>query len=339
MKIAETADSTDKLKLEVVGHLRKAAAMGRTKLVGTMVVVLGGVVGAWGLAASGWRPNVTQPVPATYASAGSVDLQVAAQSSGIPADKSAADAGWPNLFGPQRNSVSGERGLNPVWPESGPPVVWRASVGEGYSSPIAAGDDVVVFHRPLKEASAPAQGDLHPGEANHGPDEVVSCFDAATGQTRWEFRRPTSFRCKTHYSSGPYSTPILAGNFVYACGTEGNLYCLNRADGSLAWQRELWKDYGLAQKGYFPVTGSPLLVSGRLILNLGAKDAGAGIIALDAATGETLWQATDHEASYATPCAATIHGREFVFVFTPTRSGCTRPADWQRVLAGPIPRE
>jgi outer membrane protein assembly factor BamB len=78
----------------------------------------------------------------------------------------------------------------------------------------------------------------------------------------------------------------------------------------------LWKDYGISQQGFFPATGSPLLTAGRLILNLGAKDAAAGIIALDALTGETLWQATDHEASYATPCAATIHGRQFVFVFT-----------------------
>lgn len=290
--------------------------MGRTILVRTMVVVLGGVAGAWGLAASGWRPLSAQLAPATNVSGELTDLQVAAESSRISSERTAAVAGWPNLFGPRHNSTSAEQGINPVWPDAGPPVVWRTSVGEGYSSPIAAGDDVVVFHRPEKGLAEPAQGDLHPGEANHGPDEVVSCYDAATGQPRWAFRRPTSFRCTTHYSSGPYATPILAGNHVYACGTEGNLYCLNRADGSLAWQRELWKDYGLSQKGYFPVTGSPLLAGGRLILNLGAKDAGAGIVAIDAATGETLWQATDHDASYATPCAATVHGREFVFVFT-----------------------
>jgi outer membrane protein assembly factor BamB len=32
--------------------------------------------------------------------------------------------------------------------------------------------------------------------------------------------------------------------------------------------------------------------------------------------GRTLWTATDHRAGYATPCAATIHGRKFAFVFT-----------------------
>src|SRR4029453_15751723 len=136
-----------------------------------------------------------------------------------------AELGWPNLFGPQHNSISTERGINPAWPEAGPPVVWRANIGEGYSSPVAEEDDVVVFHRPLNDPSAAAPADLQPGEDNHGPDEVITSFDATTGGLRWEFRHPTSFRCSTHYSSGPYSTPILSGEHVYACGTVGNFYC------------------------------------------------------------------------------------------------------------------
>ncbi len=272
------------------------------KVLATIVLLVAAAAGFGWLAAERADTHAALPEPAQ------VGPQLAASES--------VDLGWPNLFGPHHNSISTETGINPVWPEAGPPVVWRASVGEGYSSPVALGDDVVVFHRPVKQVSAPAPDDLHPGEANHGPEEVLACFDAATGELRWEFRRPTAFRCKTHYSSGPYSTPILTDVYVYACGTEGNFYCLDRAGGSLVWQRALWQDYGLSQKGFFPVTGSPLFVGDRLILNLGAKDAGAGIIALDAATGQTLWQATDHGASYATPCAATIHGRPFVFVFT-----------------------
>jgi outer membrane protein assembly factor BamB len=263
------------------------------------VVALGAVLAGWAVAAS--RNTHRSPTPPA------ADNVLTSPP---------AELGWPNLFGPQHNSISTERGINPAWSEAGPSVVWRASIGEGYSSPVAEGADVVVFHRPLNDPSAAAQADLQPGEANHGPDEVVTCLDAATGGLRWEFRHPTSFRCSTHYSSGPYSTPVIARDFVYACGTEGNLYCLNRMDGALIWQRELWTDYRLQQHGHFPVTGSPLLWKDRLILNLGASDAGAGIIAIDAVTGATLWQATDHKASYATPCAATIHGLDFVFGFT-----------------------
>jgi outer membrane protein assembly factor BamB len=218
------------------------------------------------------------------------------------------ERGWPCLFGPSGNSLSAELGVTATWPASGPPVLWHAAVGEGYSSPVTLGDDVIVFHRPRKEGAN--DGD------DHGPDEAITCFEFATGKLRWQFSRPTSYRCKTHYSSGPYSTPVVDSEHVYAFGTEGNLYCLARSDGTLVWKRELWRDYSVEQSGYFPPAGSPLLADDRLVLNLGAADAGAGIIALDKTDGRTLWTATDHRAGYATPCAATIHGRSFVFVFT-----------------------
>jgi outer membrane protein assembly factor BamB len=146
--------------------------------------------------------------------------------------------------------------------------------------------------------------------------ETLTCFDVSTGHPRWQFSNPTSYQCKTHYSSGPYSTPVMDDVRVYAWGTEGNLYCLARADGTLLWQRELWREFGVEPRGYFPPAGSPLLVGDRLIINLGAADAGAGIIALDKHDGRTLWTATKHRAGCATPCAATIHGRSFAFVFT-----------------------
>jgi outer membrane protein assembly factor BamB len=218
------------------------------------------------------------------------------------------DRGWPCLFGPSGNSISAESGIAANWPASGPPALWRVPVGEGYSSPVAQGDDIVLFHRPQREDAG--EGDTH------GPKEAVTCFDFATGKPRWQFSHPTSYRCKSHYSSGPYSTPVMDSEHVYAFGTEGNLYCLDRSNGTLIWQRELWRDYHVEQSGYFPPAGSPLLADDRLIINLGAADAGAGIIALDKTDGRTLWTATDHGAGYATPCAATIHGRSFVFVFT-----------------------
>ena len=223
------------------------------------------------VAGGGWAASQRVLDGRTPASDSAANQNAAGRPTSGAFNPSSAALGWPNLFGPSFNSVSTEQGINPVWSESGPPVVWRASVGEGYSSPIAEGNDVVVFHRPIKAAGEPAPDDLHAGEANHGPDEVLTCWDAETGELRWEFRHPTSYRCQTHYSSGPYSTPILARDHVYACGTEGNLYCLHRADGTPAWQRELWKDFGRQQEGYFPVTGSPLLVGDRLILNLGSR--------------------------------------------------------------------
>jgi outer membrane protein assembly factor BamB len=263
-----------------------------------VVVVLGGAT--WIYARWSRFTALPRPKPISAASAGSRETSEMLSDS--------AEAGWPCLFGPNSNSTSGEVGIAADWPATGPRVLWRGRVGEGYSSPVALGDDVVLFHRPR-------QGDAPAGD-NHGPVETLTCFDLSTGRPRWQFSSPTNYRCKTHYSSGPYSTPVIDADRAYAWGTEGTLYCLGRSDGALLWQRDLWREFDVQPTGYFPPAGSPLLVDDRLIVNLGAADSGAGIIALNKRDGRTLWTGTQHRAGYATPCAATIHGRSFVFVFT-----------------------
>ncbi|MEQ8787378.1 MAG: PQQ-like beta-propeller repeat protein [Pirellulaceae bacterium] len=204
--------------------------------------------------------------------------------------------GWPNLFGPQHNSVSSEGGLSVAWTSAGPPRVWSREIGTGYSAPVALGERLIVLHR-------------------LGDEEVVECFDPETGDSRWQHRYPTSYQCKYRYSNGPYSTPIIDDEFVFAVGAEGALRCLNAADGQLVWRRDLSDEYQL-EEGLFGVGSTPLLEGDRLIFNVGAYKDDAGVIALDRRTGATLWTATDHRAGYATPIAATIHGRRYVFVVT-----------------------
>jgi len=48
---------------------------------------------------------------------------------------------------------------------------------------------------------------------------------------------------------------------------------------------------------------------------IGGK-AGFGIAAFDKATGKVLWKATDDEAGYASPVAATLHGRRTALLLT-----------------------
>ena len=54
----------------------------------------------------------------------------------------------------------------------------------------------------------------------------------------------------------------------------------------------------------------------RVLLNIGAAADKAGLVAFDAATGKVLWTATDQEASYSSPVAATINGVRHVIFFT-----------------------
>lgn len=203
---------------------------------------------------------------------------------------------WPGLFGPLRTAISRETGLLEAFPPDGPLLLWSATVGTGYSSPVVANKRLAMHHR---------QGDL----------ELVDLLDAHTGDLIWRKSFPTGFRCRYEYSNGPYATPILHDDRVLCISAEGVVRSLHRRDGRVAWQRDLRKDFGTPES-LFGFGATPLLWRDRLILNAGGADTDSGVIALDADRGTTIWASTDHALCYATPIAARIHDRDFVFVTT-----------------------
>jgi outer membrane protein assembly factor BamB len=202
---------------------------------------------------------------------------------------------WPQFLGPDRNGISNERGLLQSWSEKGPPLVWQKEVGEGFSGPVVSGDDLVIFHRV-------------------GDEDVVECLNSANGERRWKYAYPTDYRDFLGKGNGPRSTPIIAGDRVFVLGAQGKLLRLSRKTGEKVWERNLNEDYKVRQ-GYFGVGTSPILEEGLLLVNVGGK-AGAGIVALDAASGKEVWKATNHEASYSSPVAATIDGTRHVLFLT-----------------------
>ena len=82
-----------------------------------------------------------------------------------------------------------------------------------------------------------------------------------------------------------------------------------------SWHRSLHRDYRVMIE-VWPVAASVLIEGDRLIVNVGGREAAAGVIALDKQSGETLWTATNDGASCSTPRAAEIHNRRYVFVWT-----------------------
>jgi outer membrane protein assembly factor BamB len=205
-------------------------------------------------------------------------------------------ADWPQFLGPTRNGVSTETGLEWNWPPAGPPVLWEKAIGEGYSAPAVAGNRLVVFYR-------------------SGGTDLAECLDAASGDAKWKFAYPTTYRDDYGKGDGPRATPLIAGDRVYLLGAAGKLHCLDLASGGKVWERSLAEDYQAA-KGFFGVATSPILEGDRLLINIGGKETSAGIVALDKATGKEVWRATNHEAGYSSPVAASIDGVRHVFFFT-----------------------
>lgn len=207
---------------------------------------------------------------------------------------------WPQILGPDRSGkAAADEKLAESWPAGGPRRVWSHQLGSGYAGPVVVGwalaeQRVIVFHR---------QGDR----------EIVEALDARTGQPQWSAQFEATYAGGYHADTGPRCAPLVADGKVYVYGAAGDLRCVSLAKGEQLWERSLLADYA-GPAGYFGAGSTPILVGGRLIVNVGGR--GAGLVALDPATGKTAWKATDEDASYSSPAAVEIGGKEQALFIT-----------------------
>jgi outer membrane protein assembly factor BamB len=219
---------------------------------------------------------------------------------------------WPQFLGPRSDGTSAETGLIDKFPTNGPPLVWEKTIGTGYTAPSIRNGLLVLHHR-------------------IGDEEIVQAMDAATAKAGWRYAYPSKFVDPYGYNNGPRGTPLLTSNRCYTFGAEGKLLCLDLESGKLVWQRDTEKDWTVPP-AFFGVGSSPIIESGLLIVMIGGQP-NSGVVAFDPATGKTVWESVgektwhgkpktgwrgepiidwareDKQASYATPFAATIHGK------------------------------
>ncbi len=228
---------------------------------------------------------------------------------------------WPRFLGPRGNGTSIETGLLESLPLDGPPVLWEKEIGSGYSSPSIRGGTLVLHHR-LRD------------------EEIVEAFRLPKGESLWRFPYASTFIDPYGYNNGPRATPLLTTNRCYTFGAEGKLLCLDLATGKVIWQRDTAKEWNIPQ-AFFGVGSTPLLEGNLLVVMVGGQP-NAGVVALDAATGKTIWESVgeknwqgqpmigwpgeqqvdwkrfvlDKQASYSSPVAATVNGERQIFCLT-----------------------
>lgn len=238
---------------------------------------------------------------------------------------------WPQWFGPQRDGVWRESGLLPNFPAGGPKVLWRQSIGSGYSGPAVAGERVFVmdWQRALDGDGKPTR----PTRKGIPGNERVLCLDAATGKLVWKHEYPALY--KVSYPNGPRTTPVVRDGRVYTLGTMGDLCCLDAANGRVIWARNLPAEY----KVDAPVWGyaASLLLDGDLLFTLVGGE-GSAVVALRKDSGQEVWRAlTTEEIGYSPPMIYEGGGKRQLIIWLSESLNGLDPATGKSFWTQPYP--
>ncbi len=224
-------------------------------------------------------------------------------------------ADWHQWRGPNRDGISTEKGWVSVWPEGGPKVLWKTSVGVGYSTVSVSGGRVYTM-------------------GNAEKIDTVYCLDANTGDEVWKY----SYRCATESGGhpGPASTPTVDGKYVYTLSREGHFFCFDADSGKVIWSKHV-KDFGAKSPEWDFASSS--LASGKMII----VDVGI-TLALDKSTGNLIWKTKDYGdawniknygGGYSSPFAFQLNGSQRLAVFNSSGLVILNPENGQELLLQP----
>jgi outer membrane protein assembly factor BamB len=178
----------------------------------------------------------------------------------------AADLGWPQWRGPNRDAKSTETGINTNWEAKKPELLW---IAEGFGKGFA---------------SVAVQGDLIFTTGNTENGQVVVCYDTKKKDIVW--KTPLTGANPKHGYDGSRCTPSLDGELLYAESSDGGIACLKQATGELVWSRN-FKDWGGKMSTGWGFSESPL-VDGKWVLCTPGSNQ-ALMVALDKLTGKEVW--------------------------------------------------
>lgn len=198
---------------------------------------------------------------------------------------------WPCWRGPRLDGTSEEKHVPVHWSATSN-VLWKTALpGAGHASPIVWGDHLFTIAAIPEEQA-----------------RVLLCLDLIRGKILWQKTVLVApLESKHRLNSHASSTPATDGERVYVAFLDRNEMLVAAFDfsGSLKW---------LVRPGPFRsmhgFCSSPILFKNKVIVN-GDHDGDSYIVALDRATGKTLWKTPrqNKTRSYCVPLIRELGGR------------------------------
>jgi outer membrane protein assembly factor BamB len=226
----------------------------------------------------------------------------------------AADTEWAWWGGPRWDWKPATPDLADTWPESGPPVLWRRPLGEGYSAISVVDGSLYTMLRT-------------------GEDETVIAMAAADGRTLWQYTYPSPTEGWTFdRGAGPHATPAVTAERVFAIGSTAKLNALDRATGAVRWSHDLIGELqgGMLRRGY---SSSPLIHGDLVIAVVGGQ--GGTLVAFRQQDGTVAWRGGGEDASYSSPILIDVGGERQLVMFASTRILGLDPATGRELWSHP----
>jgi outer membrane protein assembly factor BamB len=165
-------------------------------------------------------------------------------------------------------------------------MLWRQSVGGAWS-----GFSVV--------------GDLAVTQEQYGEEECVVARHIVNGNIVWKTGNPARYFTPIA-GEGPRSSPTVAQGRVVTLGARGWLQVLDLRTGQRVWGTNIL-DFAKAGMPEWGLSGSPLVISNRIIVSAGGRD-GRSLLMWHLESGQLLASGGSSSAQYSSPYLTELAG-------------------------------
>jgi outer membrane protein assembly factor BamB len=181
---------------------------------------------------------------------------------------------WPRFRGIDFDNISKDQTpLAEVWDSSGPAIIWRTTLGEGYAGPAVHNGRVYLLDYNEKKKA-----------------DMLRCFSLKSGTELWRRWYNVDLKRNHGYSR---TIPAVTDKYLVSIGPRSHVMCLDPLSGKLLWTIDLEKQYGIPGKEKGKITPDfysgqcPLIDKDVAVIAPGGK---ALMIGVNCANGKVLWK-------------------------------------------------